>query len=183
MKDFSSFEKKFEPLLLSSGALSSLKEVARQTRHYKKSANTVVFGKDGCFDKVLDISSAEQLRNNYAKIADYAQSFVAESNCAFLAHGHLKGVIIDDNDVYFDHRLLSSGDIANLVEAQKVLGDAVKLYMACISCDDLGKVTMQILSYDGKSCYQHTNVQVNGSKMPNDPFDELVILDSVNAKF
>lgn len=184
MKDFSSFEKKADTLKLSGSALKALKEVARQTRHYKNPAGTVIFGRDGYFNKVLDSKDTLSLKSDRNAIIEQARALEPNSNCALFAHGHLKGLIIDGSDVYFDYRLLSSSDLTNLVDCRHRIGEEVKLYLACVSCDDLGNATMQILSYDGNDCYQYTNLQVDGSgRLSNDAFEELIKLETVNAKF
>ena len=177
-KDYSSFEKKTDALRLSNDALSALKEVARQTRHYKTPAGVVIFGTDGYFDRVVDPKVGLTLSSDISVIAEHASG----SNCALFAHGHLKGIIIDGQDVYFDHRLLSSVDILNLINCQAQVGNDVKIYTSCVSCDDIGNVTMQVLSCDGRYCYQSTNLQTeSGNKLPNDHFEDLIQIEK--AKF
>ena len=181
MKDFSSFDKNSNSLIMSASAISALKEVARQTRHYRKNSEAMLIGKDGKFDKIAN-SNLNQ-KSDIEQIVDYVKSIDPDADSIFFAHGHLKGVALDSADVYFDYRLLSSGDITTLVENQQKIGDKMKLYTACLSCDDLGNVTMQILSYDGERCIQHISIQTDSVVLSNNSFEQLVELEKVNTKF
>lgn len=179
MKDYSSFVQSNKSLQLSSDTLKAIREVARKTRHYKKLASTMILGKDGSFDRVVDTQEVLTLKSDIEAIRNRAYAF--DANCVMLAHGHLKGLILDGADVYFDYRYASSGDICNLIQCQTQIGSDVKIYMSCVGCDDLGNVTMQVLSYDGKTCYQYTNLEANGSRLPLS-IDNLVKLEHPDAK-
>lgn len=181
MKDFSSFDKNSNSLIMSASAISALKEVARQTRHYRKYSEVMLIGEGGKFDKYVD--SDLNRKSNIEQIVGYAKSVNSNADSLFFAHGHLKGATLNSADVCFDYRLLSSGDITALVESQQKIGNEMKLYTACLSCDDLGSVTMQILSYDGKKCIQHINIQTDSGILSNNSFEQLVELEKVNAKF
>ena len=180
MKDYSSFELNDKPLTLSSDAIKALREVARQARHLKKSACAMILGKDGSFDRVVDAQEALALKSDIEAIRNRAYAF--DANCVMLAHGHLKGSILDGTDVYFDYRYASSGDICDLIQCQTQIDSDVKIYMACVGCDDLGNVTMQVLSYDGETCYQYTNLEANGSRLQLSS-DNLVKLEHPDAKY
>lgn len=178
MKDYSGFRKNTDALYVSKEALQALKEVARQTRHYRKPYNVAIFGKNGHFDKVVPGLSPRSDSEQILK-----QAITGSSEILFV-HGHLKDMIIDAADVCFDYRLLSSGDVTDLVTRQNELGDKFKLYTACVSCDENGNATIQVVSYDGTACVQFVNLcEEGGGKLENNPFEGLIQLEKLVAKY
>lgn len=178
MKDYSRFEKNAEPLYLSKDAIRALKEVARQTRHFRKPYNVAIFGK---FNHFTDVVEGLSLKHDAETIVKRAIE-VGLSDVMFV-HGHLKDTIIDAADVCFDYRLLSSGDVTDLVTRQTEIGDKLRLYTACVSCDENGNTTMHILSYD-IVCMQTTNLyEEGGAKLENNSFEDTIQLEKLVAKF
>ena len=86
MKDYSSFVQSNKSLQLSSDTLKAIREVARKTRHYKKLASTMILGKDGSFDRVVDTQEVLTLKSDIEAIRNRAYAF--DANCVMLAHGH-----------------------------------------------------------------------------------------------
>lgn len=183
MRDFSSFEKTNETISLSAKARDALKQVAINARHHKKATNAALYGYNGHFDRASEVEDGVNLIENTNSILDMAERD-GQINCILFAHGHFKDAILDKSDMCFDYRLLSGYDIARLMQSQSLVKPKVKLYTACLSCDDFGNTTMQLLSTDGQQCFQHTNLEIEGlGKLPNNSFEDLIQFEQVNAKY
>ena len=183
MRDYSSFEKLNGTILLSMKARDALKKVAIYARHNKKATNVALYGNNGYFDRASEVKDGVDLIENANSVLETAERD-GQVNCILFAHGHFKDVILDKNDVCFDYRMLSSTDIARLMQSQSLVKSGVKLYTACLSCDDYGNTTMQLLSTDGQQCFQHTNLEIEGlGKLPNNSFEELIQFERINAKY
>ena len=77
-----------------------------------------------------DVVEGLSLKHDAETIVKRAKEF--GSSDVMFVHGHLKDTIIDAADVCFDYRLLSSGDVTDLVTRQTEIGDKLRLYTACI---------------------------------------------------